>query len=207
VEAKPAYSSPIRLDFGGSRQLVFLTQQKLLALSTEGEELWSVPFAPKVDIKPAQPVFVPPDLILVSASYGVGAKVVRLKVEAGLVAAEEVWAGQQMRNHFNASVALDGHVYSGLVQSWYLDVESFLVLRKDVEPEDERDLERPRAWLFDDYRPVNGVLLPFWVFVEEPLFSREYLFETIEANVEIDDALFEPLPGAIQTRPGTANRR
>jgi hypothetical protein len=96
---------------------------------------------------------------------------------------------------------------SGLVQSWYLDVESFLVLRKDVEPGKQRDLERPRAWLFDDYRPVNGVLVPFWVFVEEPLFSREYLFETIEANVEIDDALFEPLPGAIQTRPGTAIRR
>jgi outer membrane protein assembly factor BamB len=111
VEANPAYSSPIGVDIGGSRQLVFLTQQKLLALSTEGEELWSVPFAPKVDIKPAQPVFVAPDLILVSASYGVGAKVVRLKVEAGTVAAEEVWSGQQMRNHFNASVALDGHVY------------------------------------------------------------------------------------------------
>ncbi len=65
--------------------------------------------------------------------------------------------------------------------------------------EGERDLERPRAWYYDDYRPVNGVLMPYWVYVEEPLFSREYVFEAIEANVPIDDAVFEPPPGAAQT--------
>jgi hypothetical protein len=86
---------------------------------------------------------------------------------------------------------------SGVVQTWYIDTESFLVLRKEVVgEEEERDLERPRAWHYDDYRPVNDVLMPFWVYVEEPLFAREYIYETIEANVAIDDALFEPPPGA-----------
>jgi hypothetical protein len=86
---------------------------------------------------------------------------------------------------------------SGLEQIWFLDAETFLVLRKEMAGEEaRRDLEQPRAWFFDDYREVNGVLLPFWVYVEEPLFAREYLFETIEANVPLEDGLFEPPPGA-----------
>jgi hypothetical protein len=86
---------------------------------------------------------------------------------------------------------------SGLEQIWFLDVETFLPLRKEMAGEEkERDLERPRAWFYGDYRRVNGVLLPYWVYIEEPLFAREYLFETIEANVPIEDGLFEPPPGA-----------
>ena len=34
-------------------------------------------------------------------------------------------------------------------------------------------------------------MLPFWAHVEEGLFSREYIYESIEPNVEIDSALFE----------------
>ena len=42
--------------------------------------------------------------------------------------------------------------------------------------------ERPRSWHYDDYRPVAGVMVPFWVYAEEPIFNREYIFETIDAN-------------------------
>jgi outer membrane protein assembly factor BamB len=110
-EASLAYSSPIRVDFGGVRQFVFLLQQKIVALDREGDELWSVPFAPDLDIKPASPVFIEPDLILVSASYDTGAKVVRIKAEEGSITAEEVWTSRFMRNHFNSSIALDGYLY------------------------------------------------------------------------------------------------
>ncbi|HJS73037.1 MAG TPA: hypothetical protein VJ921_02035 [Vicinamibacteria bacterium] len=65
--------------------------------------------------------------------------------------------------------------------------------------ETERDLERPRAWFYDDYRPVNGAQMPFWVYVEEPLFSREYVLESIEANLPVDDSIFEPPTGASQS--------
>jgi hypothetical protein len=41
--------------------------------------------------------------------------------------------------------------------------------------------------------------MPFWVYVEEPLFAREYIYETIEANVTIDDAIFEPPPGSFRS--------
>jgi outer membrane protein assembly factor BamB len=110
-EAHVAYSSPIPIDFGGRNQFVFLLQEKLVSLDREGRELWSVPFAPQLDIKPASPVFVAPDLILVSASYDVGAKVVRMKSENGALSAEEVWSGRQMRSHFNSAIALEGRLY------------------------------------------------------------------------------------------------
>ena len=94
---------------------------------------------------------------------------------------------------------------SGIVETWYLDLESFLVLRIEVVAEEKEEgsagLERPRAWHFDDYRPVNDVLMPFWIYVEEPIFAREYIFETIEANVSIDEALFEPPAGSFQSTP------
>jgi hypothetical protein len=43
--------------------------------------------------------------------------------------------------------------------------------------------------------------MPYWVYVEEPLFSREYVIGSIEANVPIDDAVFEPPPGASTSSP------
>ncbi len=94
---------------------------------------------------------------------------------------------------------------SGAVQTWSLDEESFLVLRKEVVSDGGEGgfeaYERPRAWHFDDYRAVGGVMIPFWIYVEEPLFAREYTFETIEANVKVDDSLFEPPPGSFQAAP------
>jgi hypothetical protein len=110
-EANLAYSSPIRVEYGGVRQFVFLLQQKIVALDRNGEQLWSVPFAPDLDIKPASPVFIAPDLILVAASYDTGAKVVRLRSENGSVTAEEAWTSRFMRSHFNSAVELDGFLY------------------------------------------------------------------------------------------------
>jgi outer membrane protein assembly factor BamB len=110
-EAHLAYSSPVSLEHGGTRQFLFLLQEKLVSLDRDGRELWSVPFAPQLDIKPASPVFVAPDLVLISASYDVGAKVVRLKTDGAEVSAEELWSGRQMRSHFGSAVALVGRIY------------------------------------------------------------------------------------------------
>jgi outer membrane protein assembly factor BamB len=106
-EGHVAYSSPIPIELQGAKQFLFLLQEKLVSLDPEGRELWSVPFAPQLDIKPASPVFVAPDLVLISASYDVGAKMIRLTADGP----EEVWTGRQMRSHFNSAVALDGRVY------------------------------------------------------------------------------------------------
>jgi hypothetical protein len=93
-------------------------------------------------------------------------------------------------------------VAPGLTQVLFIDVETFLLRGKELVDDGlARDLERPRAWFFDDYREVNGVLLPFWVYIEETLFSREYVFDSIEGNVAVDDAVFEPTEEATQSPP------
>jgi len=104
-----AYSSPIALDLGGRRQLVFLLKEKLVALDRDGKELWSFPWAPDGGIKPALPVFLPPDRILVGASYDIGAALV--KVDASGSSAEEAWSSRFMRTHINTAVALGDHIY------------------------------------------------------------------------------------------------
>jgi outer membrane protein assembly factor BamB len=111
VEDELAYSSPVALDLLGRRQLVFLTKRQLFALSPEGEQLWSTPFCPDHEITPASPLLVAPDLLMVSSSYDVGAKVVRVSRSSERFTVETAWEGKQMRNHFNSSVAVNGHVY------------------------------------------------------------------------------------------------
>jgi outer membrane protein assembly factor BamB len=110
-EGTIVYSSPILLELGGIRQFVFLLQKELVALNRKGEELWRAPFAPEGTIKPAMPLFIAPDKFMVAASYDIGAKVVRLGTEGGKMTAEELWSSRYMRNHFNSSIALDGHIY------------------------------------------------------------------------------------------------
>jgi outer membrane protein assembly factor BamB len=104
-----AYSSPIALDLGGRRQLVFLLKEKVVALDRNGKEIWSFPWAPEGGIKPALPVFLPPDRVLVGASYDIGAALVR--VDASGSSVQEVWASRFMRTHINTAVALGDHIY------------------------------------------------------------------------------------------------
>ncbi len=129
-----AYSSPIRLTFGGVDQLVYVNQGGVVSVTPGGKVVWSHPFAPGSSVKPALPVFVPPDLLMVSASYDIGALALRMTAlprasgavlprASGAVlprasgatgqgvGVEEVWQSRVMRNHFNSSVPLEGHVY------------------------------------------------------------------------------------------------
>jgi outer membrane protein assembly factor BamB len=109
-EANIAYSSPIAVELGGLRQLIFLLQEKLVGVDTGGQELWSFPWAPKGSIKPALPVFVPPDRILVGASYDIGAALVKVASPSAWNA-EEIWSSRFMRTHINTAVALGEHIY------------------------------------------------------------------------------------------------
>lgn len=106
-----AYSSPVVHEIGGRRQIILLRQSGLLGLSPEGRELWRYEWATSGGIKPAMPIFVAPDLLIASASYGIGALAVRLRTVDGVTTPEEVWQSQVMRNHFNSSVLIDGKIY------------------------------------------------------------------------------------------------
>ena len=76
-------------------------------------------------------------------------------------------------------------------QQWYLDRESLLPVKKSMEV-GASEYKAAMTWYFDDYREVAGVQMPFYVLIEERLFSREYLFDTVEVNPPVADELFAP---------------
>ena len=78
----------------------------------------------------------------------------------------------------------------GEEQDWYLDGDSYLLLRR-TRTLPENDYQSPRAWFYDDYREVAGVQMPFFIQLEENLFARDYLFDEIEVNVPVDRTLFK----------------
>jgi outer membrane protein assembly factor BamB len=117
----PAYSSPIAVTLHGIRQVVFLSASGLFSLSpADGTLLWKHDWTTRcpatgIPLNAAQPVFVAPDKIFVSSSYGdregLGAAVVRIDREGGTMRTETVWKTEQMRNLVNSSVFYRGHLY------------------------------------------------------------------------------------------------
>ena len=88
-----------------------MNQDNVVSVTPAGKVVWTHPFAPDSSVKPALPIFVEPDLLFVSASYDIGALTLRMKSNADSIGVEEVWQSRVMRNHFNSSVPLDGHIY------------------------------------------------------------------------------------------------
>ena len=106
-----AYGSPIQVDFGGVEQMVYVNENDVVSVTPDGKVVWTHPFAPGNSVKPALPIFVAPDLLFVSASYDIGAMTLRLEAGDDGVGVEEVWQSKVMRNHFNSSVSVGGHIY------------------------------------------------------------------------------------------------
>lgn len=106
-----ANTSPIHITGKGMDQLVFLNLPYLFSLSRQGKLLWSVAFAPEIPEKIAFPVFVEPDLVFVSASYGAGGLMIRMRPGPDSdrpVVVETAWKNREMRNNISTSVARNG---------------------------------------------------------------------------------------------------
>ena len=104
------YSSPISIDFGGVRQIIFLTSKTLLSVAPEnGQIYWKYSWPEGINI--ATPIFIPDDKIFISASYDKGAVLVRMIAAGDGIGIEEVWKSRVMKNHFNSSVLQDDYLY------------------------------------------------------------------------------------------------
>lgn len=102
-------------------------------------------------------------------------------------------AGPTVREGIDV-LQLDLEFAGGQTQTWYLDSSTHLPVMKATDME-EGEFGAAQTWFLDDYREVEGVMMPFYVMVEENLFSREYILDEIEVNVSLDDALFARPPG------------
>ena len=107
-------ASPLVLDLHGTHQFVFHRLQgnnrsEAVSIDASGNVLWSFPIA--VDTI-CMPLFVAPDRFFASsASRGDGGKMVRVTHGEDGFATEELWTERRMRNHFNNSVLVGGHLY------------------------------------------------------------------------------------------------
>jgi outer membrane protein assembly factor BamB len=106
------YSSPIALNSGGTRQILFFTGAALVSLSpASGEPYWRYEWPNSSHINVAMPLFIAPDRVFVSSSYSTGGAMVQItQADSGLGVAE-LWFTKKMKNHFNTSVYHEGMLY------------------------------------------------------------------------------------------------
>lgn len=109
---RASYSSAIRWDLFGVRQVLFLAGANLFSLdSGTGRFLWQYPWPTYDYVNVATPLLIPPDLVFISAAYDQGAAMLRVKPHKDKWIVEEVWRNREMKNHFNNSVYFEGTIY------------------------------------------------------------------------------------------------
>jgi outer membrane protein assembly factor BamB len=105
-----SYSSPVVAAVNGRRYGFFLTRAFLTAADpASGKILFQFPFRPPMrsSVTAATPLIIG-DLVFLSASYGTGAALLKIK-ETGF---EKLWSGDDiLSNHYATSVQHEGFIY------------------------------------------------------------------------------------------------
>jgi outer membrane protein assembly factor BamB len=108
---KAAYASPIAVDVGKQRQIIFFTASGLLAASPQGKELWRVPWETEFDCNICTPLVIG-DKLFVTSGEQVGSAVFQLQPEGPPKA---IWRlegkASPMTNYWANSVTQDGYLY------------------------------------------------------------------------------------------------
>ena len=113
LDGPAGYSSALAVEIGGVHQYLFFRRagQEMVSLGAEGEVLWRHP-TPDALSTIVTPVFLPPDHVFISASEDAfGGRMLRVVGDEADFHVEQVWHERLMRNHFNGSVLVDGHLY------------------------------------------------------------------------------------------------
>ncbi|MEO6391874.1 MAG: hypothetical protein ABIP75_08490 [Pyrinomonadaceae bacterium] len=86
-------------------------------------------------------------------------------------------------------------------ETWYFDVETFHLIRQDSVAESAQG-KIPVQSYFEDFRAVNGVLIPFVSRLVSASGNVEVRLTEVKTNVMIDDAKFsKPKPAASKPAP------
>jgi outer membrane protein assembly factor BamB len=114
-EDPAGYSSPALLEVGGKRQVVVFTGGSIVGLVPEtGALLWRHAFETDYDCNIATPLAVDGQ-VFVSAGENHGSVLLQLKPEGDKFAVEKVWESEGpqsvLRNEWQTSILLDGHLY------------------------------------------------------------------------------------------------
>ena len=110
TDDEASYSSPVAATINGKRQALFLTRNGLVATDPgNGRIMYQYPWRPAMNasVTAAVPLVVD-DLIFLSASYGAGATLLRVRDEKP----EKIWSDDDvLSNHYATSVHYNGFLY------------------------------------------------------------------------------------------------
>ncbi|MCB1063333.1 MAG: PQQ-like beta-propeller repeat protein [Verrucomicrobiae bacterium] len=105
------HATPVVTDLLGERQVIFFTQEGLVAASVaDGKVLWRQAFPFKVSTAASPVVF--DDIVYCSAGYGVGGGAYRIAKDGGKFTSTEIWRTENDNiNHWSTPVVKDGFLY------------------------------------------------------------------------------------------------
>ena len=108
-----AYASLVLAELAGRPQLLDFAAHALNGVDPEtGTKLWSAEWTGSHNgINCAQPLLLGDDRVFISSGYGKGAAAFKIREVGGQWSAEQLWAQTTMKNKFNSSVLVDGHIY------------------------------------------------------------------------------------------------
>ena len=105
------YSSPILINFDGEDQLVVFMAAEVAGVDPSNGELLWLHKLPGENANMSTPLWAGDDLIVVSAAYGSGTRVIRLKRENRQTVPEELWYSRKMRIHHANPIRIGDHIY------------------------------------------------------------------------------------------------
>lgn len=105
------YSSAMAITVDGVRQIINFVPYGLVALTTEGKELWSCRWETRYGQNIAAPLFQSPDRIFISSDTRKGGAMFRIVHAKERWHLQQVWQNQLFKNKFHSSVLVNNHIY------------------------------------------------------------------------------------------------
>lgn len=109
-----AYSSPSIVELAGIRQILVVTDHRVVGLGPEnGSLLWEHPWSVRMGNQNiAQPLLIGTNRVFLSAGYGTGCEMIEVVPrKSGGLEAKSLWKNQAMKNKFSSSIHHEGFIY------------------------------------------------------------------------------------------------
>lgn len=110
-DAPAGYATPQLVTVAGQKQIIFFNAAGLFAMTTDGKELWRVPWKTGYDCNICTPLLIGKDQLFVSSGEDVGCAMFKLSAAAPEVLWESKGEGGVMENYWANSVYHDGYLY------------------------------------------------------------------------------------------------
>jgi outer membrane protein assembly factor BamB len=105
-KSAPSYAALQVFDWKGAPYLAVFNASGVEFMDVKnGKSLWSYPWKTEYDVNAAIPI-IEGDKVFISSGYGTGAAMLQSTANNALL-----WKTRDMKNHFNASVLLNGYIY------------------------------------------------------------------------------------------------